>query len=221
MSFGMVAAAYLGVAGSVSGQRLALGFGEGSGTVVADSSGNGNTFTLSSGAAWTTGHTGGGIVGTTGYAYGDFGGGSVWNEWTIMCWLRRVNDTDCIVWGSSDDQLQLGIENSGSAGRVAAWSDQQSDGVIYNEPVVPLNTWTHIAITNTSSDGLTLYVNGVLIYGSLAHKSHSLNPASAFAFGASGHTGGGNLQGQIDDVRVFDRALSEAEISTIMNTPVA
>ena len=130
MSFGAVAASYLAVIGDPS-QRVALGFGAGSGAVVTDSSGNGNTFTMSSAGAWAaTGHTGAGLDGTVGYAYGTFGGGASWNEWTIMCWVRRTSDTDCAIWGSTDSQIVLSIQNGGSAGRLDLWSAQQSDGVI-------------------------------------------------------------------------------------------
>ena len=66
MSFGAMAASYMNGMGSFPGQKVALGFGEGAGTTVADSSGSGNTFTLSSGAAWTTGHTGTGLSGVAG-----------------------------------------------------------------------------------------------------------------------------------------------------------
>jgi hypothetical protein len=82
---------------------------------------------------------------------------------------------------------------------------------------LPLNTWTHLAMTYDGT--LRLYVNGSLA-------------ASAAGGGAIGTSSGpfrigGNaiwnewLAGRIDEVRVYDRALSEAEIRADMEIPVA
>jgi beta-lactam-binding protein with PASTA domain len=80
-----------------------------------------------------------------------------------------------------------------------------------------LNTWTHLA---TTYDGANqrLYVNGVLI----ATRAQTGN----IAVGNQPLRIGGNnvsgefFQGLIDEVRIYNRALSAAEITADMTTPV-
>ena len=80
-----------------------------------------------------------------------------------------------------------------------------------------LNTWTHLAVTFDGSN-LTQYVNGALV------------TTTAFAGAIPASTGvlriGGNsvwsewFSGVIDEVRIYNRALSVGEIQTDMNTAI-
>ena len=80
-----------------------------------------------------------------------------------------------------------------------------------------MNTWTHLAATYNAS-ALRLYVNGVQV-GSLARTG------SLAVSGNPLRIGGNNIwsewfNGVIDEVRVYNRALSASEILTDMNTPI-
>jgi hypothetical protein len=80
-----------------------------------------------------------------------------------------------------------------------------------------LNTWTHIATTYDGAN-MRIYVNGVLVAtraqaGNLAVGNQALR------------IGGNNVSGEffkglIDEVRIYNRALSAAEITVDMTTPV-
>jgi len=82
---------------------------------------------------------------------------------------------------------------------------------------IPLNAWTHIA---TTYDGANqrFYINGALVAtkaqtGSIAVGNQPLR------------IGGNNVSGEffrgvIDEVRIYNRALSLAEIGTDMITPI-
>ncbi len=78
---------------------------------------------------------------------------------------------------------------------------------------LPLNTWTHLAAT---FDGATFsfYMDGALIgtgNGILG------SPAAAnLKIGGSGDCGG-TFQGQLDEVQIFNRALSQAEVQAIFD----
>ena len=80
-----------------------------------------------------------------------------------------------------------------------------------------VNTWTHLAAT---FDGATvrLYVNGVQV-ASQAQTTPLTPTTGTLQIGADSYTGE-NFTGRIDEVRVYNRALSQAEIQTDMNTPV-
>jgi hypothetical protein len=79
------------------------------------------------------------------------------------------------------------------------------------------NTWTHLA---TTYDGATLrlYVNGVQV-SSLAKTGNLLTSTNPLEIG-SDSIYGQYFAGTIDEVRVYNRALSAGEIQTDMNTAV-
>jgi len=80
-----------------------------------------------------------------------------------------------------------------------------------------INVWTHITATYDGST-LRLYVNGALV--SSRALTVSINSTSQPL-----RIGGNTIwsewfAGLIDDVRIYDRALSAAEIQNAMGTPV-
>src|SRR2546430_11815150 len=77
-----------------------------------------------------------------------------------------------------------------------------------------LNTWTHLAAT---FDGATvrLYVNGAEAVSQA--QTAALTPtAGTLQIGADSYTGE-NFAGRIDEVRIYNRALTAAEIQADMN----
>lgn len=75
---------------------------------------------------------------------------------------------------------------------------------------VPLNTWTHVALSR--EDGLyRLYVNGIVMHG---RKDERHNPdATNTTIGAvlKGGTAAEPFHGAIDELRIYDRALTDRE----------
>src|SRR2546430_13959271 len=86
---------------------------------------------------------------------------------------------------------------------------------MYGPTGLGLNTWTHLAGT---FDGamVRLYVNGELV-ASQAQTAALTATAGTLQIGADSYTGE-NFAGRIDEVRIYNRALSAAEIQTDMNT---
>ncbi|CAF2055693.1 unnamed protein product [Rotaria magnacalcarata] len=101
--------------------------------------------------------------------------------------------------------------------------------MIINGSVLPINTWTHVATTYSSTIGLQLYINGALINGTPAF-SFSASGASMYLtlvnslLGVQGgscntymiaHTG--TFKGLIDEFRVYARQLSADDIYALAN----
>jgi hypothetical protein len=78
---------------------------------------------------------------------------------------------------------------------------------------LPLNTWTHVAMTY-GGGAVRFYVNGALV-GTRAHTGAM--PATAGALEIGGNTIWGEwFAGLIDEVRIYNRPLTQAEIQAGM-----
>src|SRR5207253_3160554 len=81
-----------------------------------------------------------------------------------------------------------------------------------------LNTWTHLASTYDGAT-LRLYVNGTLT-GSFAHAGSINTTTGALRIGGNS-VWGEYFNGTIDEVRVYNSALTAAQIQTDMITPIS
>ena len=92
-------------------------------------------------------------------------------------------------------------------GLVAPWVDSTS--------LLPLDTWTHVVGSYDATTGeLKMYLNGVLEQTVLASGPMDSQPTTPFQIGGFQHPPfiGGFFQGQIDEVHLYDRALTAAEV---------
>jgi hypothetical protein len=82
---------------------------------------------------------------------------------------------------------------------------------------VPVNTWTHLAATYDGTT-LRLFANGTQI-GSAAMSGTLVKSANALSIGGS-LVWGEYFEGLIDEVRIYNRALTSAEIRADMTRAV-
>ena len=203
----------------LSGLVAAYSFNEGAGNQVNDASGNRHTGTLQGGASWTTaGKYGKAILfnGTSSLV-------SVANSpmlqlrtaMTLEAWVHPTRLTgvwrDVIYKGVDNYYLEADSTNVKPATRSAGGS------ALFGTGKLKTNEWTHLAGTY---DGATmrLYVNGVQVS---SRTQTGQIPISTSAL----QIGGDSIYGQyfpgtIDEVRVYQRALSASEIQRDMNTPI-
>jgi hypothetical protein len=83
---------------------------------------------------------------------------------------------------------------------------------------LPVNTWSHLAATYDATT-LRLYVNGVQV-GSRAVSGALLTSTGALRIGGNS-IWGEFFQGRIDEIRIYNRALTPTEIQTDMTRPVS
>ena len=206
-----------------SGLVLAYSFNQGSGTTVPDASGKGNTGTLTSTTWSTTGKYGGAL---------SFNGSSSWvtaadnttldltNGMTLEGWVNPTatgttwrtvlikQNTNALVYS-----LYANTDTQRPSGHVFTSTEFDTRGTA----AMPLNTWTFLSATY---DGATLrfYVNGTQV-SSKAVTGSMPNSSGALRIGGNS-IWGEYFAGLIDNVRVYNRALTAAEITTDMSTPV-
>jgi hypothetical protein len=93
-----------------------------------------------------------------------------------------------------------------------------TDRAVRGTATVARNVWTHLA---TTYDGANqrFYVNGVLV-GTTPGTGSIVVSNGAIRIGGNASSTGEFFQGLIDEVRVYNRALSAAEIVTDMNAAI-
>ena len=205
-----------------AGLAAAYNFNEGSGSTVADASGNGNTGTIS-GATWTTGGRFGGAL--------SFNGSTSWvtvndaaslhltTGVTLEAWVKlsALAGWEAAIIKETPGGLSYAMYANTAQNRPASVIHTSSDINMYGTAQVPLNTWTHLT---TTYDGTTLrlYVNGTEVINQAVTGSM---PVSASPLRIGGDSVWGEyLNGLIDEVRVYNRALSAAEIQADMSAPI-
>jgi uncharacterized repeat protein (TIGR01451 family) len=85
---------------------------------------------------------------------------------------------------------------------------------VFSSGQIPLNQWTHIAVTYDGIGTNQFYINGQL--DTTASQGDGTNGATAWEIGG-GDPAGEFFDGLIDEVEIFNRALSTSEIQTIYN----
>jgi Tol biopolymer transport system component len=100
--------------------------------------------------------------------------------------------------------------NHTSYGQGGDWS---IDGIITDTALLP-NTWYHVVCTIQSSSSVSIYVNGVLSKTGAITQSIPSRPLEPLRVGSSSYYGASLWQfnGLIDEVAIYDRALSADEI---------
>ena len=179
-------------------------FDETNGSSAIDSSGNGNLGTLMGNATFAPGKIGN-AVNLDGTNSGvDIPDLSFPGDFTIAAWVYlrgAVFNDDVLIgqtlWGGQDINFCCpGLRlYTGSTDAITASSAVLSD------------VWTHCAITRSGST-LKLYLNGIL-------DATSSGFAATFITEAIGRSWSTTTDGLIDEMYLFDRALSDNEISQL------
>jgi len=203
----------------------AYSFDEGSGTTVADTSGYGNNGTIS-GASWTS-------QGQFGNAL-NFNGVNNWvtinnssslgltNGMTLEAWIYPTaatgNWTTIFLKEAPPSGLSYHLQGDPTNHPISfITTDVSGLQGVAGPQVLVLNTWTHLASTYDGAN-LILYVNGVAV-ASQAVSGNIIASTGPLRIGGNS-IWGEYFAGTIDNQRIYNRALSQAEMQTDMNTAV-
>jgi PKD repeat protein len=213
----------LSVSSQTNNLVAAFSFDEGSGTTIADASGTASNGTIS-GATWAS-------QGKYGKAL-SFDGV---NDWVT------VSDTSSLDLTHSMTIEAWVYPTVAPTGWRTIVVKEQSGGVVYylhassasNQPATGVfigaeqrlqggsrlaaNTWTHLAATY---DGTRqrLYINGIEVAN--RPQTGQIQTSNSPLHIGGNSVWGEYFQGRIDEVRIYNRALSAVEIQADMNTPV-
>ena len=202
----------------------AWGFDEtGTGTTTADASGRGNTGTISGALRTTAGKIGGALT---------FDGVNDWvtvpdaasldltNRATLEAWVYPTAlglDWRTALLKEQSGQLVYALYANNDINRPSGHVYTSGDLFTNGTSALPLNTWSHLAMT---WDGTTqrLWLNGAQV-GSRAVTGTLPNSAGVLRFGGN-NVWAEWFAGRLDEIRVYDRALTQAELQADMTRPI-
>lgn len=161
--------------------------------------------------------------------YGPYPGGAPGsNPVTFMFWAKvaDISDDAAYISGLNDSGREdpFGIYAAADGSILAWWYDavnvpspspsSATTGLIAND------TWAHVAAVFVPGTGVTLYLNGAVAttYGWQGGGSNAFfNTWQTLLVGSSRW---GSAATTIDDLRIYDEALTGLEIAALMETPV-
>jgi hypothetical protein len=142
---------------------------------------------------------------------------------TVSSWIKTTTNVGSFILTKDDGGTAVGwgigvnsagnfsVNSKGNGGTIAS---SRVSTVTVND-----NKWHHVVAvftTNTSvqaSNDVTLYVDGVLNEGSLTNSTTYVAPTLPVTIGE--RSSGNLFSGAIDDVRIYNRALSAAEVKQL------
>ncbi len=209
---------------AISGLVAAYSFNEGSGTTVSDSSGNGNNGTIS-GATWTTSGKYGSALSFNGRSsrviINDSASLHLSSGMTLEAWVSSTSvpaSWEDVIYKQNDIYfLEAGSGVSKHPPAIGATFASHGDQYLAGVSSLAANTWTHLAATYDGTT-LLLYVNGVQV-ASRAVSDSITSSTQALQIGGDAAYGQ-YFTGIIDEVRVYNLAITAAEIQNDMVTPI-
>jgi hypothetical protein len=206
-----------------TGLVAAYAFSEGSGTTTSDRSGNGNTGMLS-GPTWTPAGLAGGALAFDGVNdrvnINSAASLTLTSGMTLEAWVYPtvLSGWRTVTMKETTGGLVYALYAHDNAPWPAAYIRVGGIEVeVTGVSALPLNAWTYLA---TTYDGLTLrlYVNGIEV-GSRTVSGAIQTSTGRLRVGGNA-VWGEWFAGRIDEVRIYNRALSSGEIQAYMTTPV-
>ena len=211
---------------------------DGSGTNVLDSSPNGRNGTLVGQPDWTTNGVVAGALnfhGTNDCVRQTAGSNTLngLSAFTVALWIRPpvTNVSQGFLTGddgNTNSTFSLSTHTTASCGNstnVIEAGFVTTSGSVHRTSAAGALTpgrWQHVALTWTNGEAPKLYLNGQLDQPNLGFiaGSGTLTNCPQFIIGKGAWDSPASWSGGIDDVRVFDQALSASEILALADGPV-
>jgi len=198
-------------------------FDETIGTTAADSSGKGNSGTLINGPMWVYGYVNNGLEfdGIDDYVdlpddFNSLQAGLTVNVWAyptaVKNWARFIDFGN----GSTSDNILFSRYSDTNNLTLEVWKGSTSGGHVIATEAIELNRWQMFTATLDSSGNTRLYKDGVLIKTGTTAVPNDITRVNNY-IGRSNWGADAYYQGIMDEVRIYNYPLTQAEIQTIYN----
>ncbi|MFQ6026036.1 MAG: LamG-like jellyroll fold domain-containing protein [Dehalococcoidia bacterium] len=204
-------------------------FDEGSGSTASDSSSNGLHGTLINGPTWVPGISGTGlnydrdleqtVLVNDGPAL-HFGSGG----FSLVAWVAYTDATDSDILrkgstASGADWYKLEIINSTQTFRFDINTSEKLTTAVVSPGSYNDGQWHHVAgVRDVEGGQLRLYVDGQLVDTEVDPGGSTDNPSN-LAIGSKDTLNDDFMHGSLDEVAIYDRALTAQEVLDLYNNP--
>ncbi len=208
---------------TLTGGSAVWRFDETSGPTAGDSSGNGNTGTLTNGPVWTGGKILGGLNfdGINDYVTVtddplDLTGSMTISAWVYTPDFSKVRQIVSKNKNGVSSPWQLGILTSG---KLRSYT-KGSGGIenIDSNKAITVNAWNHVVfVRDGTTQKITFYINGVQDTGGWKPYDPAKVAASTVTakIGSRGDGNANYFLGKMDSVRLYNRVLNAAEVTNL------
>ncbi|APR80538.1 Poly(3-hydroxyalkanoate) depolymerase [Minicystis rosea] len=218
-----------GAAGDAS-LLLHYTFDEGSGLAAHDASGNHHDGTLQGSAAWIgEGHIGGALVlaGADPHVALPANLLDAYDTVTIATWIKMTSLTPwarVFDFGGSAGAFMYLVPQDGAGlmhlSVFKAATPSNREAIVTSSSLLPAGVWQHLAIKVSPTSGYQMWLNGNLVAFTAFTapndvKPSELAPTPSNWIGKSQFEADAYLQAQLDDFRIYTRALGDDEIATL------
>jgi hypothetical protein len=199
---------------------------EGGGTIARDTSGNGHDGQLGGGTWIADGRFGGGLRLAAGDSLTVADLPAATPNWSVSVWIR-LSDQQLAADSDTFTEI-LSTENVGSAGwqinidkRLAQprfvfsyWAPPLMGYVGTECSCVDAGAWLHLAaVVDVAANRLTLYRDGAV--ADQATRPSDILPGDSTLYFGHWNMGGRLLNGDLDDIAIWQRALTSEEIAAL------
>jgi hypothetical protein len=139
---------------------------------------------------------------------------------TVAMWVYWNDDSRSILFGNYSTRGAINFEKNTSARLRVYWNDGQLD---LNSAVgsAPIGEWAHVVFTrDVKNSFFTMFINGQNIFRHTAIGDPVVDTNHLFRIGRDSRTGTTVTNGFIDDIRIYDHALSEEEVKELSQAKV-
>ncbi len=149
------------------------------------------------------------------------------SDFTVACWIKTNVTSRMMVWmesgginGSGDKQawLRIGDNTSDRKARFCVEDDSGSN-ILNSSAELSDNTWHQVVCVRKGTNS-SIYVDGVLVLSKDASNTKDASSSQPFNIGGQAVSGGTHNNffiGLIDELIVYNKALTEQEINELYN----
>ena len=149
------------------------------------------------------------------------------NDFTLAVWVKPSAVTDwsrVLDFGTGTNNYLFLTPRAGTTGavRFAIRTPSIPEQVINGTAPLPAGAWTHVAVTLSGNTG-TLYVNGVVVgtNPAITLRPSSLGNTTQNYIGESQFIADPTFNGLVDELLLYNRALTPGEIASFASPPAA
>ncbi len=147
-------------------------------------------------------------------------------DFTVSVWVKldaQANWARIWDFGRGTSYYMFLASNIGGSTKPVRYSIKAGGGeqVINCSYVIPVSKWTHIVVTKSGNTGI-MYINGVEVgrNASMTLSPSNLGDINQNYIGKSQYTADAMLKGAVDEIRIYNSALTASEVTDLYNLAV-